>query len=269
MAWIGTSHGIFRLHDSDQYCGSFLTIEDAAEILEVTTDTLHILPTRLMEGSTFISELELHRAWGSGKIQSPQKPQEGNAKRSLDELIVRKLLQITLPDTRVECQVPFGRKRVDLSFTHQGKVIFVEFVGPSHFIPEYQREPTSPLARKKEVEDHFGAECVIWPFWIQRCARNIYAIIDKKTRGLASVWSTKAFFGDFVFPKSAQIIVELSDQFNSSNTDGLAYMYGNTHTNKPVHPIVEAIRSGKKDKSQLIPRGNDKPETFWLPQEIR
>ena len=269
MAWIGTSHGIFRLHDSDQYCGSYFTIEDAAEILEVTTDTLRILPTRVIEGSTFLSELELHKAWGSGKIQGPQKPQEGKAKRSFDELIVRKLLQITLPDTSVECQVPFGRKLVDLSFTYQGKVIFVEFVGPSHFIPQYQREPKSPLARKKEVEDHFGAECVVWPFWIQRCARNIHAINDKTICGLASVWSTIAFFGDFVFPRSAQIIVELSNQFNAVKTDGLGYMYGNTHTNKPVHPIVEAIRNGKKDKSRLIPKGNDKPESFWIPQEIR
>jgi hypothetical protein len=129
MAWIGKSHGIFRLHDSDQYCGSFLTIQDAAEILDLNTDELGSLPTRAIEGETFISELELHKAWGSGKIQSPQKPKEGNAKRSLDELIVRKLLQITLPGIPVECQIPFGRKRADLSFTHEGREVVPISVG--------------------------------------------------------------------------------------------------------------------------------------------
>ena len=260
MAWIGTSQGVFRLHESDQYCGSFLTVDDAAEILEVSTQALHALPTRSIDGKTLISELDLHKSW---------KPTAGNAKRSLDELIVRKLLQITLPNCQVECQVPFGRKHVDLSFTQDGKRVFVEFVGPSHFIPQYQREPTSPLARQKEVEDHFGCECIVWPFWIQRCSINIRAIIDKKTDGLASVWSTKALFGDFVFPKSAQIIIELSEQFRAIRPEGIGYMYGDSHTKKPIHPIVDAIRNGKESKSRLIPRGNDKSDDFWIPKEIR
>lgn len=269
MAWIGASQGIFLLHDSDRYCGSFLRIEDAAEILEVGTDLLWVLPTKSLNGSTVIGELDLHKAWGSGKIESPLRPQVGGARRSLDELIVRKLLQIVLPGTSVECQVPFGRKRVDISFTHNGRTTFIEFVGPSHFIPQYQRELTSPLVRKAEVEDHFGAECVVWPFWIQRCTRNIKAIVDGKTSGLASVWSTKALFGDFVYPGSAQIIIELSNRFNAVLTSGLGYMYGNSCTNKPVHPIIEAIRAGKANKQRLIPNGSDRAESFWLPEEIR
>ncbi len=43
-------------------------------------------------------------------------------------------------------------------------------------------------------------------------------------------------------------------------------MYGNKHTNKPVHPIVAAIRAAKADKGRLIPKGTDKPEEFWLPK---
>lgn len=35
MAWIGKSHGVFKLHQSDSHCGSFLSLPDAAEILEV------------------------------------------------------------------------------------------------------------------------------------------------------------------------------------------------------------------------------------------
>ena len=213
MAWIGKSQGIFRLHSSDEHCGSYLTIDDAAEILDVPPTALETLPTRDLDGEVLINELDLHGSWGAGNLKSPNKAKEGNVARSLDELIVRKLLQITLPDCQVECQIPFGRKRVDLRFSHGGSSILVEFVGPFHFIPQYQREPTLPLARKREVEDHFRCECVIWPFWIQRCSRNVLAITDKTTDGLASVWSTKALFRDFVFPRSAQIILDLSASF--------------------------------------------------------
>jgi len=265
MAWIGRSEGIFRLHSSDENCGSYLTIDDAAEILDVHPDALGALPTTNFDGQMYVSELDLHKSWGAGKLQSPHKPKEGNVARSLDELIVKKLLQITLPGCCVECQIPFGRKWADLRFSYGGRSVFVEFVGPSHFIPQYQREPTSPMARKREVEDHFGCECVIWPFWIQRCSRNVLAITDKTISGLASVWSTKAFCGDFVFPRSAQIIIELSEQFGAVRPDGLGYMYGNSHTTKPVHPIIDAIQRGVEDKSRLIPMGNAKPESFWLP----
>jgi hypothetical protein len=266
MAWIGKSQGVFRLHDSDNYCGSYISVPDAAEILEVDRSCLAALPLKTIDDEQFVSELDIHKAWGSGKIQSPQKPQHGTAKRSFDEIIVRKLLQITLPGCLVECQIPFRRKRVDLKVTYDGRCVLLEFVGPSHFIPQYQREPTSPLSRRREVEDHFGFECVIWPYWIQRCSRNVLALLDPSAPGLASVWSTKALFGDFVFPQSAGIIVDLTTRFNAFTQDGIGYMYGNRHTHKPIHPIVQAILTGKEDKSRLIPRGTDKPEEFWLPR---
>jgi hypothetical protein len=269
MAWIGKSHGIFRLHDSDSFCGSYISVTDAAQILDISPSQLAILPTKYIDGQTVVSELDIHKAWGTEKIQSLHKPKYRNTSRSFDEIIVLKLLRITLPGCEVECQIPFGKKHVDLKLTYNNRIIFIEFVGPSHFTPQYQRGPTSPLARKKEVEDHFGCECVIWPFWIQRCSRNIHSLLDRSVQGLASVWSTKAFFGDFVFPKSAEIIFELTSKFNAVRDDGVGYMYGNQHTNKPIHPIVEAILVGRENRERLIPRGNDKPESFWLPKELR
>ncbi len=268
MAWIGKPQGVFRLHDSDNYCGSYISLSDAAEILEAERGPLAALPLTTTDNEQFVNELDIHKAWGSGRIQSPQKPKEGTAKRSFDELIVRKLLQLTLKGCLVECQIPYGRKRVDLKVTHGGRCVLIEFVGPSHFIPQYQREPTSPLSRRDEVEDHFGCECVIWPFWIQRCSRNILALLDPSVQGLASVWSTKAFFGDFVVPQSAEIILDLTSRFNAVRTDGVGYMYGNKHTKKPAHPILRAILAGKREKGILIPRGTEKQEDFWLPEEL-
>jgi hypothetical protein len=73
MAWITKSGGVFRLHDSDNHCGSYLTVADAAEILEVDPPALTFLPTKIIAGEQFVNELDLHKAWGSGQIQSPEK----------------------------------------------------------------------------------------------------------------------------------------------------------------------------------------------------
>lgn len=268
MAWIGKSQGIFKLHDSDNHCGSYLSIDDAAEVLEVTTSQLTDLPIRTINGQTVISELDLHKAWGTGKILSPHKAKHKNISRSLDELIMSKLFQITLTGCIVDYQIQFGRKFVDLKLSYNGRTIYIEFVGPSHFIPQYQRMPTSPLARKREVGDNFSELCVIWPFWIQRCSKNILSLLDPTVKGMASVWSTKALFGDFVYPKSAEIIIELTSQFNALRDEGLGYMYGNQHTNKPVHPIIELILKGKENRQRLIPQGNNKSDNYWLPKEL-
>jgi hypothetical protein len=143
MAWIGTPRGIFLLHRSDEYCGSYLTVDDAAEILDVPPTALETLSMKCIDDQRLIDELAIHKAWGSGKIPSPHSPKDGNVARSFDELIVRKLLQITLPGCQVECQIPFGRKRVDLSFSVGSRHVLVEFVGPSHFVPQYGRAPKS------------------------------------------------------------------------------------------------------------------------------
>jgi len=94
-------------------------------------------------------------------------------------------------------------------------------------------------------------------------------MFDQSVRGLASVWSTKAFFGDFVYPESASLIIEITEQFRATREDGIGYMYGNEHTNKPVHPIVKRILDGEESRQRLVPRGNKKPESFWLPNELR
>jgi hypothetical protein len=94
-------------------------------------------------------------------------------------------------------------------------------------------------------------------------------MFDQSVLGVASVWSTKAFFGDFIYPESARLIIELTDQFRATHEDGIGYMYGTEHTNKPRHPIVKKILDGKESRQTLIPRGNDKPESFWLPKELQ
>jgi len=268
MAWIRKSQGIFKLHDSDNYCGSFISVDDAALILGVEESALRLLP-KVKEGDDlYISELDIHREWGGGKIIGAPPSKIGYATRSFDELIVIKLIELTFKGCHVEPQIKFGRKYVDIKVTYKDISLFIEFMGPSHFIPQYSREIVSPFIRKKEVEDYFGEECIIWPYWIQRCTKNIKNLIQNYEDGLASVWSTKAYFRDFVLPNADQIIVSICKRFGAVKDDGIGYMYGNKYTNKPIHPIVQQIIEGKQSKNRLIPNGNLYPESFWLPEAL-
>lgn len=269
MAWIAGAQGIFKLHDSDAWCGSLVSVDDAAEILGVRPADLANVPQRVVDGVPYVVELDLHKGWSQGRVPaSPYPPKIGNATVSLDEIVLKRLVELTLPGATIEQQVPFGRKRVDLRVAWKGVTKLIEFVGPSHFVPgQYQHEPVSPLERKKAVEDALGAECVIWPFWMQRCARNVLAVFDEPVLGLAAVWSTKAFFGDFVYPDSADIVERLTGRFDALSPGGFGYMYGNAETpNKPIHPILAKIAAGQESADRLIPRGSTKPRAWWLPQ---
>src|SRR5262245_22703840 len=141
MAWIGGSAGGFRLHDSDTWCGSMVSVEDAAEIFDVAVGDLvaldgGALSIKQVDDHRFINELDLHKAWGSGAISTtPHPPKIGSAKRSLDELILMKLIKIVFPAASVTPQVKAGRQQADLLVDVGGNKVAVEFFGPSHFIP--------------------------------------------------------------------------------------------------------------------------------------
>lgn len=269
MAWIGKSHGVFKLHESDSYCGSFLSIADAADILDVDQEQLSPFAKTDDSGERWVSELDLHKRWGAGDIRSSHPSKVGAATRSFDELILQRLISITFPEATIDIQVPFGRKRMDLAVTLNGTTKGIEFLGPSHFIQQYQRDLKSPFDRKKEAEDSLGYECVLWPFWIQRCTSNVKALFDSSVYGFASVWSTKAHFGDFQLYDSARIIHDITERFAAFRDDGVGYMYLCEHTHKPIHPIVDQILAGKTKVERLIPRDNQFGDGFWLPDSLK
>jgi very-short-patch-repair endonuclease len=264
MAWIGKPDGIFKLHDSNNFCGSFISTSDITEILALDESSLFTFETIEIDGVKHIDELTIHKAWASEELRSQYEPQLHNAKLSFDEIILKKLFENSLAGSKVEQQIKFERKKVDMCVVHNEKTLYIEFVGPSHFVPQYGY-PRSPIDRQKMIEDYFGEKCVIWPYWIQRCSRNIEVLWGLSNFGLASVWSTKAFFGDFVFKNSQEIIITLTDQFKALDENGIGYMYMSEKTNKPIHPIIRRIQLGKESKQRLIPQGNQVDMNFWLP----
>jgi hypothetical protein len=265
MAWIEGARGIFRLHDSDDWCGSLIPLSDVAEILHVEPSALASLPRHPFDGEILLNELDVHRAFGTGRIAGAPPHRDGAARISFDELIVKRLVELTLSGSAVEQQVPCDRLKIDLAVRWKGRRVLIEFVGPSHFLPDYDRQPTSPLVRKARIEDRMGDECVIWPFWIQRAATNVRALFDPSVRGKAAVWSTKALFADFSLEDTEAVIVSASERFGACD-EGLGYMYGSERTrHKPEHPVVARIRAGRESLRRLIPNNAYRDAAFWVP----
>jgi hypothetical protein len=263
MAVLGRPQGLFDLHNSDSCVGSMLSKDDLAEILDVAEEDLRHVPFKKYNNADAIDEREIQKIWYSGMIPNAPPSRVGGAAVSLDEMILIKLITLTYPNSTVEHQIPWGRKRVDLRITVNGASKLVEFHGPSHFASSnYNPNPERPSIRKEKIENHFGVECVIWPYWIQRCASNVRAIFDSDVRGLGVLWSTNVHFGTFVFDDSAQMIEEINNRFQADRDGSYGYFYGpNTENrNNHEHPIIEQIRNGKKLVNILLPAGYENPE---------
>jgi hypothetical protein len=183
-------------------------------------------------------------------------------------MILVKLIKLAYPNAVVEHQVPWGRRRIDLKVSVDGISKLVEFHGPSHFAPSsYNSSPEHPSIRKAEVENHFGMECVLWPYWIQRCISNVRAIFDDDVNGLGVLWSTNVHFGMFVFPDSARVIESINYRFRATREGGCGYFYGPSTEgrNNPEHPVIRQIQQGKKSIELLLPRGH-KNIGQWVPR---
>lgn len=268
MAILGRPQGLFQLHDSDACVGSMLSKSDVTEILGVTEQDLQTLPFIDWKGTAAIDERELQKRWYANAIPNSPLSKIGNARASLDEMILLKLIKLTYPNAAIEHQVKWGRKSVDLKVTVDGHSIIIEFHGPSHFAPSrYEPSPEHPSIRKEGVEQHFGIECVLWPYWIQRCTSNVRAIFEKDVNGLGALWSTNEHFGKFLFEDSAQIVEGINNRFRAERDGSFGYFYGpdTAGRNNPEHPIIKQIQQGKKDVKLLLPRGYSDMR-LWVPQ---
>ena len=270
MSILGKSTGIFLLDSSDKCVGSYLSKPDVMEILGVSDMALNNLKWKRVDGLEVIDERDLQKAWYASQIAGAPAPRVGRSKRSLDEIILSRIIVRTYPDAIVEPQVAWGRKSLDFRVTVSGISKIIEFHGPSHFTSTaYSSIPEDPRIRGKKAEDDFGIEYIGWPYWIQRCAANVRAIFDPAARGLGVLWSTKILFGSFVFQNSADVIKELTLRFRADR-GGFGYFYG-PHTegrNNPEHPVVEKISSKLQSASAIIPRGATREEE-WLPYRLK
>ena len=266
MGILGKAQGIFDSANSDLSVGSYLLKKDIKEFLCVNDSDLDCLKFKNFDGTEAIDEKKVQKAWYGGEIPNAPEPES----KSLDELIILSIVRKALPDCVIETQVNIKRFSMDLKVTYEGKSIFIEFDGPSHFAnarwgpPKYE-----PFRKKKIVEDETGVEVVNWGYWIQRCESNVKVLFDKNIKGYGVLWSTNYHFGDFVFENSAEIIETINKRFNADR-DGYGYFYGpNTAgRNNPEHPLIEKIRLGKKPIETILPKGFIDQEK-WIPNQLK
>lgn len=264
---LGKPQGLFSLDESNMNVGSYITKKDVSRILEVSVNDLGNLTFLEKGGLSVIDERNLSKAYKKGVIKSLLIQRH----TSLDELILRKLIQQVYPNCIVEQQVRIGRYKMDLKLTKEDQSIFIEFDGPSHFaISRYGPPTRDPFYKKKLIEDKTGIEVVNWPYWIQRCERNVKMLFNEEDKGLGVLWSTNIHFGDFYFDDSASIIDKMTERFSAVDEEGYGYFYlgESSSRNNPEHPVINDIKEGVQSCRRLIPKGAKK-ENYWLPHIIR
>ena len=266
MSTLGKPQGIFDLLNSDQAVGSYISKQDIKTILGLHANELVELNFQSINQVEVIDERELQKVWYENRLTHQPK----NRQVSLDEPILQAIIKSTLPNAKIETQVPVKRFRMDLLVTYNEKQVFVEFDGPTHFsFSKYGPPKNHPFRKKNIVESETGIEVVNWPYWIQRCSSNVRALFDPTVKGLGVLWSTKIHFGDFFFDDSAQIITQMNQRFNANRDGSCGYFYGpNTaNRNNPEHPIIRQILSGRESVNRLLPKGfADKSK--WLPPQL-
>lgn len=267
MGTLQKGKGIFKLKDSDNCVGSFLSIDDILVILEIDSQKKiavfeYLTKCKKITEDGFVDELDLYKEW-SALMKAYGKPPL--PKTSLDEYILKAIFKVTYPNLKIEQQVSIPRTRfkADFKLTLNEKVFFVEFDGPAHFSETKYGTPNNPLERSKQIEKITGIKVINWPFWIQRCSRNVKVIFGDESKGLGSLWTTNILFGDFVFDNSAEIIETITKQFNAAEDNGVGYFYVKNDI-KPEHSIIEQIKKNPTKENRLLPKGFKK-KSFWLP----
>lgn len=262
MSLLGKQQGIFSIHESDKYVGSFISRNDVKQILQVSDDDLREVPFRTINEELFIDEYTLREYWEKDTI--PNAVPHNSCRISLDEYILISIIKDSYPEAKVVSQYKWRRKKIDI-YVELGttKKFFIEFHGPGHFKKmSIHRDPEDPYIRKKQIENEFGIPCYIWPYWIQRSANNLKLLIGDATAvgsfGRGALWSTTVFFGHFFWDNSASIIEELTKPFNAAS-QGYGYFYEKWDDEKgPIkaaHPIINKILEEKESVKILIPKG--------------
>lgn len=275
MGLLGTPKGIFKLNDSDKYVGSFISRSDLKDIFSIKDNDLNKIEFEIIDGEEYIDETSLRNYWAKDKIPNSPPYKIGNSRISLDEYILVSIIKKTFPNSIVEQQVKWGRKYIDIKVINGDYSFFIEFHGPGHFIQLSRRTPEDPFQRKFQIENEFGLKCFIWPYWIQRCSKNLKILIGElNENGYGALWSTKMHFGEFYFHNSADIIKEITRQFNAAPNDNFGYFYEefNDSRIKPEHPIVKSILNNrlKNGIDILLPNGLEGEEIEnWLPAKIK
>jgi hypothetical protein len=278
--------GLSKLDNSDVYVGSYFSRDDVKTILSINKIDKEVDDEKLKEiapkkwNGNYISQEDLSKKWK--KFCKTDKGQLYYGKASIDEYILVAIIKKTYPSASIvqqEC-IKFSNKHkmfIDISLELNNKKKFIEFHGPLHFIRKQGEQLKNPFDRKSEIENKFpNVKYIIWPYWIQKCTKNLkIALGEIDDNGFGALWGTEKLFGSFNFHNSADIIKEITQQFNAAPNDDFGYFYEENSCGRkmPGHPIIEKILQGEEDINKLIPKGVDKNNKteidLWLPSKLK
>jgi hypothetical protein len=247
--------GMFDLELSDNFCGSYIKKEDLKKVIG---NTLFPLKYITRDDGLFIDERDIHKNW---KFLTNSK-----IKNSFDELVLEYIIKKTYPEAKVTTQYKVGKFHMDLKIEYKSKEFFIEFDSPMHFSLSKFGVPKDPRIKRDKIEKETGIKVINWPFWIQRCSKNVESIITG-CKGKSALWSSAILFEDFCFPDSAQIIDEFSNNFKCSESYGNMYEKWEGKYNKEEHPIILQIKNDNNKLYKLFPKGSQKT-LKWVPESL-
>lgn len=127
-------NNIFSLKESDKYVGSYISRVDVSTILNVADEDLKKITFIQYNDNEYIDEKDLKKAWESCMIPHAPCHYCGNAKVSLDELILAAIIKQTFPNETISRQTPWGRtkrRRIDIEVNMDSRRFFIEFLEPN------------------------------------------------------------------------------------------------------------------------------------------
>jgi len=254
---LGKPRGIFDLKNSDKYCGSYIKKQDL-QLMNLNLDNLKF---KTIDKEFFIDERELHKKWKFLKCKYNV--------ANFDELILLFLIKLTYPDAIIETQYKISKYKIDFRIEIKNKEFFIELDGPSHFVISKFGVPKDPRFKRDKLLKDSNIKIINWPYWIQRCSKNLKVIVENAGFGNGALWSSLIHFGDFIYEDSSELIEELSEIFNCQRHKSYGYFYEEWSLNeyKPEHKIIEDIRNKKQKLNRIIPK-NTKHIEKWVPKSL-
>lgn len=242
MSTLLNGKGCFSLLESDTNVGSFFSLDDICEILEIDDVKkacfLSALDNVGLVKNGFVDEKNLYPKWKDLKKMFSSTPPLHYT--SFDEYVLLAIFRRTFPNAHIEQQVKIEKIYVDFKISNNGETKYIEFDGPSHFISQKSLE--DPQIRINKIQEQTGCELVRWPFWIQRCSANAKILFDRDMHGKGALWSSTKYFGDFTISAPSRTIKVLTQRFNAEISTGIGYFYEeDSSRKKPTHPIIKKI----------------------------
>jgi len=284
---------IFSLERNDETVSSFYTLNDLVFMInkrlnhenQITVNFIKENYSDLIKNVDNIEVIDensdFKTIWGpKGNMRIPKERKLRPLVANHYELVLYNIFirVVGAENVQVQYQINGEGNHFDFMIDYNGKKYLIEFDGIGHFQTNRYGETVHPLEQLNNFNNH-DFQLIIWPYWIQRCEKNLRVVLGEETNGLGAVWGSTYFFNDFPWKDSNDIIRKLNAQFNIERNGDVGYIYGpDENRNYPEHPFIESkILDNKKRNApwtieKFIPKGtsNDIEErNYWLPDRLK